>query len=190
MKNIPNLLNQAFPGSKLKVLIATIFLTCSTGLLAQQTTPEQVADTVRLPEEITVTGPVSLHKLKNEINIAKEAFFTVFNDLNDEPRFDIHCSMVQKPGTRMKFHQCHPNYYLTAMEEEAELIWDGVGFLNIGAAIPATTFIATDNDKLEERIKEAFSNSPEFVEAINNFEYLSQLYEEKRREIFSISEDS
>lgn len=155
-----------------------------------------------IPEEIIVTLPESLTKLRREVYRAENKVFDVFNELNDDLEYDIKCEMENRHGTKMRVRVCKPNYYRFAMEEEGEtLARKFAAFMEVGPTMPGQMFhlptpnidriagpgtsaIPHKDKKMEQLIRTAIAVSPEFVEAIREYDIINNHYEETRRARF------
>jgi hypothetical protein len=52
-------------------------------------------------DEITVLGTRSMRTLRLEVQAARERVYDLFNSLNSDDEFDIHCRNVPRTGTRI-----------------------------------------------------------------------------------------
>lgn len=146
-----------------------------------QAQPDAPRNPQSLPEEITVQAPESLTRLKRRVNDAEEAMYDLFNTLNDDDRFDIHCRLVKRRQSNMRERICTPNYFETAREEEAEFFLKSIGHPGTVVTGPGAATIARDNAVLEEKMKTAVQQHPAFFQAIQQFNRLKEDYEEKRQ---------
>jgi hypothetical protein len=157
-----------------------------------------------VPEEIIVTLPESLSSLRREVYRAENKVFDVFNELNDDLEYDIKCKMENRHGTKMRVRVCKPNYYRFAMEEEGEtLARKFAAFMEVGPAVtgpgqmfylptpnidriagPGTSAIPHKDKKMDQLIRTAIAVSPEFVEAVREYDIINKHYEETRKARF------
>ena len=96
-------------------LTGTISLLAFSASAPGQTDPAESPDDeaiqyVETLEEIIVYGDKSLHVLREETIAAEEAVFSIYNDINSNDDFDIHCYEEARTGTRIKSRTCVPNY--------------------------------------------------------------------------------
>lgn len=175
----------------LPIIIKTTRSLCWLGLLVvgsqafAQGDSDNSASQERLPEEIVVVSPASLKRLQNEMNKAEEAMFAVFNEFNDDERFDITCKMEKRYGSKILEHQCAPKYYRTALEEEAEFNLSLIpGIAGASVTGPGRNVLDRYNSMLEEKVRDAINTSPEFVDAVSHFEDLKAQYDEQRKVYF------
>src|SRR5688572_17102402 len=61
-------------------------------------------------EEITVVGERLLRDLRLDVQVARENVYGLFNSLNTNEEFDIHCHDGARTGTRMVQRVCRPQF--------------------------------------------------------------------------------
>ena len=61
-------------------------------------------------DEISVVGQKSMTQLRNEVFEAEEAFYSVYNALNDDDEYDVTCFYETPTGTRIKNHVCRAKF--------------------------------------------------------------------------------
>jgi hypothetical protein len=97
---------------------------CATLLLALVSpTLAQPVLVMEAPEEIIVTGEQSLTQLQVKIELAQDRMFGLFNELNDDDRYDIQCTVQTRTGTLISQRVCLPEFLRKAIE------LDGKAFL-------------------------------------------------------------
>jgi len=80
-------------------------------------------------EEITVTGQRLISTLRIEVIRAEDRAFDLFNAYNDDNQYDIHCRMEAPTGTRIRYRQCAPNFYVKAEADLTQIMLNG-GFMD------------------------------------------------------------
>lgn len=174
----------------MKSSIFTLFISLSfvlgTVLIPAKALPAQVSDQPEpaIPEEIIVNAPESLRLLRIEIDNARESMFNVFNEFNDDDKFDVHCDYVRRWQSKIREQVCTPVFYDTAREQEANLLLDQLGYIGAQRGQPGITQIHHYSQEFEEKIREIFANHPEFREAIAEFESLEEYLEAVRNARF------
>src|SRR5687768_4257436 len=108
----------------LKTCIAAALLTLCVphAALAQE---EEGAEVQAVPvvedaEEIIVTGQRLRFELRLQMQDAERAVYKLFNELNDEPRFEINCEMHEGTGTRLASLVCQPEFERRALAAEGQ----------------------------------------------------------------------
>jgi hypothetical protein len=79
---------------------------------------EQVLD------EAVVKG-TSLWKLRQDMVKTEEQFYKLFNELNKEDDYDVHCRLEAPLGTRLKKRICRIAFYEDAEAEAAQALLSG-----------------------------------------------------------------
>jgi hypothetical protein len=73
-------------------------------------------------EEIIVYGDKSLRRLRSDFHRAEEHAFNLFNSLNSDDEFDIHCYKETRKGSHLKRRICRANF-VRKLEAEATSRW-------------------------------------------------------------------
>lgn len=161
------------------------------GLAAGLSAPAVLAQETRepnQPEEIIVNAPESLRNLRLEVNRARENMFNVFNELNDDDRFDVHCDYVRRWQSKIREQVCRPVFLNTALEQEANMLLGQLGYVGAERGLPGVTQVDHYNGRFEEIMKTIFREHPEFRQAINEYNSLTEYLNEVRKERFGISD--
>lgn len=111
-------------------------------------------------EEIVIVGQRTLSALRRQVEDAELQVYDVFNKLNEDRRYDIHCQMVAPIGSNIKRRRCAPQFADDAERDEA------LAFLDGRPVIPAATVISEQNGVLHERMAALARANPEFLEAL------------------------
>jgi hypothetical protein len=157
---------------RFSVLIASLLASClmsMSSLAAQQPAPEPAA------EEIIITGQRSILKLRQQLSEAEDVMYEVFNEINTDDIYDIRCSVQYRYHSHLKEKRCVPRYALDAMELEAKsLLVPGP------TPTPLNSVLGNHNPKMEEKLKQAAAESPEFYRAMARHYELRQLLDSRR----------
>jgi hypothetical protein len=81
--------------------------------------PDEPADTDDVTEEIVVRG-ASRAALRVQIELAEDAIFDRFNEINSDDEFDIRCRLETRTGTRIPQRVCQANFWRRALAESGE----------------------------------------------------------------------
>ena len=76
-------------------------------------------------DELQVVGK-KLYRIRMGAVDVEDRFFALYNDLNRNDEFDIHCRIEAPTGTLLKFRICRLALYEKALEEEARAYLTGV----------------------------------------------------------------
>ena len=162
----------------MNTLLRVSFLLLATAGLAPFVA--QAADG-RAPEEVIVEAPQSLRKLRLAVNRAEKRMFEVFNEVNDDDRFDIHCKNEKMYGSKMRQQVCQPTYRAEANEAEAKqfLKASNPEVAGVQTGIQGVTSIEHYNGLMNEKIRAAPANNAEFRTALDEYNALSAIYQER-----------
>jgi hypothetical protein len=121
--------------------------------------PAAVENVAEPPEEITVTGK-SMAAARSELHRAQEQVFTVFNSLNSDDEYDIHCESRASTGSHIKRRVCEANFVGDATSAEA------MAFLMRRGAVPAWAVILRKKKLLHMEMVRVAEAHPEFLAAL------------------------
>lgn len=153
----------------------TLCVFAAGGSLAQEA-PAEDAEAREPVEEITVYGEKSLGKLKFEYEVAEESFYKLYNELNDEWKYDVVCRNEMATNSHIRHRVCWPRYALEAMEQEADS-----KFFPRGAVDPGVPALMTaEGKRLRERIARLAEEDPRLLQALIEFRDKYQLYKSER----------
>lgn len=152
-------------------------------------------DGSRRLEEVTVRGQRSLAGFRLEAVAARERIWDVFNEINDDDRFDISCSREGRTGTRITRRVCRPGYAADATSEAGKEFARYAGLCSpedaacLEAAYAAGTLaaqryiaeIAHMDQRLDEEAQRLARENVQFALAILDYQQKQREYEEARR---------
>lgn len=139
---------------------------------AQEGEPEP-AETI---EEIVVYGNKSLVRLRLELYKAEDAVFDLFNSLNSDDEFDIHCYKEAPIGSHIKKRVCKTNYVrdLTGEATRQSLL--------IGEPyIHPVAKIKQKDELLRKEMEALVVERPELLKALNEYSDAKQVLESEHR---------
>jgi hypothetical protein len=160
--------------------------------LAAQPETMPVAQTDEEPEEIIVTGRRMRYELRLEMESAERVVYNLFNELNDEPRFEISCTMHAITGTTRKSQVCQTEFerralslegqdYLAAYRALLEPRCSGCDPAEpYITAAPSAMSIAPQQRELQGKMREIAETHPEFVDALVRFVDAKGRYDQSR----------
>lgn len=143
------------------------------------------------PQEITITGQRRLLDLRNRIHEAEDRMYGLFNELNDNRLFDIHCHWEAETGTRIRKRNCRPRFVDMAQERQAEDFLSSVQGFNYGESAhpPPAAVISYYNPQLEARMRELLQEHPKFFEAVIEHHELREELQRRKEMFFSGSDE-
>jgi hypothetical protein len=165
------------------------------GRAAAQSEPAAPADRADLREEpideITVLGQRTLRTLRLEVQAARERVYDLFNSLNSDDEFDIHCRNVPRTGTRIPQRVCRPQFADSATSTAARQFLDELFFcgglsetcLERGASLAQATVseIPVKDQQLAAEVQRLTRESLAFRRAITEYQAVERRYEDARR---------
>ena len=143
-------------------------------------TAQQEADAqAPLPEEITVTGERNLYILEEQMRDAQLAVYDIYNDLNTDDTYDIHCDWEEPLGTNIRHWVCRPGFIEEATYARGQ---DFMGQL-MGFAAAVTLNPELENTRhmpiLIEKMQSIVDESPELESAMRRHIELMQAYNQR-----------
>lgn len=160
------------------ILISFIWFCCP-AVIAQGSpleTSNESDNKEQVIEEITVIGIQDVYSLKLQVTKAEDRVIELFNELNDDDLYDIHCRMIARTGTRIKSRNCTPVYIEKATADQAmQLLGWGM------AAKPINLVVAIHEPVLFEKMNALIRENQEFASVIMKHQELKEKLEEKRK---------
>ena len=133
-------------------------------------------------EEITVIGQQQIFTLQQQIIQAEDRAFDIFNELNDDDMYDIHCRMEARTGTLLKKRMCRPNFYHRATADNASEYLALIGeYSNYGGPSPSTRNVFTYRFPIfKDKVKELAKENPELLDAMQEIFALTEELQNSR----------
>ena len=135
-------------------------------------------------EEITVIGQRSLGTLRVQIDRAEDRMFDIFNKLNTDNLYDIHCRKVATTGSLIKRKTCAPEYF---DRTEADMTQLRVAGVMVGAEYMNVRLVRY-NKVMGEKWGQFAKANPDLLQAIKKHYELSQELKQQRRSYFGVDE--
>lgn len=159
----------------------------ATAVLAAAAPGEAQAPATRAEErieEIEVIGQRSMLQLRSELRAIENKAFALFNDLNSDDDFDVHCSRETPTGTRISHWECVPRYLVNAEAQNAQ------DFLQFGIPMKDQEQLWWENrhkhEQLNAEMKALAAENPELLDTLLDLkarqERLAELEREQRSE--------
>ena len=128
-------------------------------------------------EEITVVGK-RLSEIKKQYIQAEDQLYALYNELNTEDDFDIHCAMETNAGSKLKQRVCKPVFFANAEADEAKEMLTGV------PALPPEIIAKQKAEKYKMAMLNAIRKDPRMFKLIRAREERKQQYETSYKERF------
>jgi len=125
-------------------------------------------------EEIVVYGEKSLIQLRLEVHKAEDKVFAMFNSLNSDDEYDIHCYLEAPIGSHIKRRVCRANFVSKATSEEARQLLRGQ------PGVSAWTKTQHKNKLLQAEMEALVLERPEFLKVVNEYGEANQALKSER----------
>jgi hypothetical protein len=145
----------------LLVLPLTGFCQSTSDEEMQEAPPEEL-------EEIVVYGQRSLTELRLETFRAEDDFYDLFNSMNSDDEFDVHCNRETPTGSHIGRRVCRANYEYG--------IWSDAGGAN---PIP---WLLRKEQLLDREILARLSEHPELLHALKEYSEAKRKFDVERKD--------
>lgn len=135
----------------------------------------EIRDSNEPLEEVTVRGHRSLSVFRAQLRAAEDHMYNVFNELNSDDDFDIHCRMEIETGSNIPRRNCRPNFLKNATEQVAQDFLRGSG--NPQEALGRAHYLG---QRLEREMRRLAAENPELLAAMQQYVSLEEEYREAR----------
>lgn len=169
---------------RIRALCLAASLACCAAAAGQGQPAETAANQL---DEVEVVAK-KLSALREEAVAAEDRFFRRFNELNDDDRFDVHCQLRARTGTRHETRECNTELFGQAASDYSSNILAGVsansaggGGLSAHATRTAELVMMEKKAAYRKAVMTAFARNPELVELAREREAAWNRYENERR---------
>lgn len=126
-------------------------------------------------EEIVVRGYKPLVHLKREMYDAEEALYDIFNSLNSDNDYDIHCYKEAPTGTKFKQRVCKAEKMGKILAEQTQAMMRGEPY------VFPTYEINKMNERMLAEMTEMVESQPEYLNALVKFIEAKQILESEHK---------
>jgi len=146
-------------------VLATLLTLAAPGFAQDEVsglTPDAADDDI---EEITVYGDKTLLSLKYAMYDAEDDFFKLFNNLNEDDKFDVFCEKRSSTRSRIKRRQCWSEFEMDYDEDRFRQALDSggpVGVRNEG-------YVTAMRKRQAAMLKQMVLENPELQKAYQRF---------------------
>lgn len=161
--------------------IALLLMVSPCAMSQDNSVQETGEDRTETIDEIVVFGDKSLVRLRQELYRAEEAAFDLFNLLNSDDEYDIHCYYETPIGSHIKQRVCKPNY-ARKLAAAATAKWLVSRQAGAGQAYrDALPQIQQKDALLRAEMEELVVRQPELQKALSEFSEAKRILEEERQ---------
>lgn len=140
-----------------------------------QSEPIPAEEPPRMIEEVIVLGSKSLFDLKLEMYRAEEALYDLFNSLNMDDDFDVHCYKEAPVGSHIKQRVCKTNFHRNLLAKASQRMMLGEPYVSPAAEIKYM------NERLLHDMTVKTLENPEMLEALTRANEAKQALESERK---------
>jgi hypothetical protein len=118
---------------------------------------------------------------------SEQIAYDIFNQFNDEKRFNISCSVEEQTGSHFTRQVCQPEFEIQATRSHAQDYLDSMPGRLAGlpqgsvapthSAIPMEMEINRHQPAFRRKLQDVAEKHPEFLEAIKRYAELREKYE-------------
>lgn len=125
-----------------------------------------------------VVANKSLSELRSDYFDKEEAFYKLFNQLNEDRDYDVRCYYERRTGTRIKNHVCRAKFISDAFSAHAAR--SGGNRMNNAATQDADPEFVRKSEIFEEKLTAAVQSSPELQLALVELNEAREQFAAKR----------
>ncbi len=114
------------PGIGTTVQASAVLLASAALALQPSSAMAMEASAAETPEEVIVTGRQTRRQLQVRIELAQDRMFGLFNELNDDDRYDIKCTVDTVTGSLISQRVCRPEFLRKTIELNARAFLAGI----------------------------------------------------------------
>ena len=118
-------------------------------------------------EELTVTGERPLGVLRSELRDAEDALYAAFNELVEDPRFEISCEFQRPIGSLIHRRVCQPAYVRESQSQATRIAQDSITGASdpgiLGFSANADSEIALLQQAMLEKMTETIQGNPDLM---------------------------
>jgi hypothetical protein len=141
-------------------------------ILAAAAAPEQSKDEVL--DEVVVQG-TRLWALREKMVEVEDKFYALYDELNKDNDFDVHCHIEVPTGRIIKERVCRIAFYENAQEVEVKALLDG------HAAPPADMVAQARSVDFEQNFLRVVNGDKRLLKLVREREALEKRYDEERQ---------
>lgn len=128
-------------------------------------------------DEFVIQGK-KLYQLRKEMVEAEDRFYKLYNELNKDDDYDVHCAKQALPGSRITERVCKPDFYAEAEADFASAMLAGY------YAPPPQQVALERGDEYRARALAVINKYPELRRIVRQREDLERGYQKARKERF------
>ena len=141
--------------TRLALLVAVLALPMAAVGQDEEESTEVASDDEAI-ENIVVASQKSRAELRRDLWQSEDNFYSLYNKLNDDKLYDVHCSYQSPTGSRIKNQVCRPRFLSKAIKR---------GIITRGTNLDTNPVIANKMAKFREKLDTLIAANPELQAA-------------------------
>lgn len=137
-----------------------------------------------LPEEVEVIGQRELYMMEAQLVEAEDAVYQLYNELNNDDLYDVHCEWEKPLGTNMKHRVCRPGFINKSTQSRGQEFMSGLTGMGFTTGTSVEVDYERHNPILKRKLEEAVKSSPELEAAMLEHQELKATLDERKRGFF------
>jgi hypothetical protein len=172
------------PGTQLRPGLAGAVLLCLLGIATAGAASVQLPAPTEELDEVTVEG-ARLSRMRERIVAAEDRFYALYNELNKNDDYDVHCTNEAPLGTRLKKRICRVEFYSRAKQEYGASIVSMLGGVAGGGSAKSPTLIALEREpEYRATMLQVVQENPGLLRLLKERDALEKRYIAARKQRF------
>lgn len=167
------------PTHTILALFATVLALPMAAIGQDEMASTGLAENDETIEDIVVVGQKSMADLRRDVFQAEEDFYSVYNELNDDPDYHVRCFYERTTGTRINNHVCRARFVSKAYSAHASRNRND---LTRVANQDANPVVAEKTAKFQEKMETLVAANPELMAAFVRYNEARAVYFAEREE--------
>lgn len=133
-------------------------------------------------EEVTVIGQKQIFDLRMQVIQAEDHAYQIFDRLNNDDDYDVHCKLVANTGTHIKKRTCLPNFYFHVQASEKQSLYYAIGSTTDYAVGPSARNVwARKFPVFKAKVIKLAKENPEMMQAMTRLFDLQRKLDKDRK---------
>ena len=164
--------------------VMVLAMWCMPGSVVLQAAAAQLPTPVEQLEEVTVEGQ-RLYQMRQRIVAAEDRFYSLYNELNKNDEFDVHCANEAQLGTRLAKRSCRAVFLERAQADYGLSIWLTLRGDAGGGTAKSPTLVAMEREQeYQAAMRKVVTDNPSLAQLLRERGRLQQQYDAARRKRF------
>lgn len=171
-------------GNQLRQEMVRGAMLCLLGIANAESAGVQLPAPTEQLDEVTVEG-ARLSRMRERIVAAEDRFYALYNELNKNDDYDVHCTNEAPLGTRFKKRICRVEFYSRAKQEYGASIAAMLGGVAGGGSAKSPTLIALEREpEYRATMRQIVQENPALLRLLKERDALERRYIAARKQRF------